>query len=218
MRKQIRKIFFTGLAVFIPIGLTVYLLFFMIDLMDGLLGIIPSGIHPDNLLGRHIKGLGVIFTILLIFVVGLITKSYIGNWLIEAGESLLNRIPLVRGIYQSLKQIVDAMMDRDGKGGGYQGVVLIEFPRQGIFSVAFVTGEAIKELKPKTEERCLNIFIPTTPNPTSGYYLIVAESNVRKLDMTVEEAFKLIISGGIVSPSDNSLHEQEIKTAGETVR
>jgi uncharacterized membrane protein len=209
MKKQIRKIFFTGLAVSIPIGLTVYILFFIIDLMDGLLGIIPAEIHPDNLLGRHIKGLGVIFTILLIFVVGLITKSYIGNWLIEAGESLLNRIPLVRGIYQSLKQIVDAMMDKDGKG--YQGVVLIEFPRQGIFSVAFVTGEAMTELKPKTEERCLNVFIPTTPNPTSGYYLIVAESNVKKLNITVEEAFKLIISGGIVSPSGNELHRQSAK-------
>ncbi|MGB4549444.1 MAG: DUF502 domain-containing protein [Syntrophales bacterium] len=198
MRKKIKPIFLTGLAVTIPIGLTIYILFFLISLMDGLLHIIPSRHHPDQVLGFHIPGLGIIFTLILIFAVGLATRSLLGRRLLLWGESLVYRVPLVRGIYQALKQIVDAMVS--AKGESFKRVVLVEFPRKGLYTVAFVTGMASGEVQEKTEEKCINIFIPTTPNPTSGFYMMVPERETTRLDMTVEEAFKLIMSGGIVAP------------------
>jgi uncharacterized membrane protein len=198
MRKKIKPIFLTGLAVTIPIGLTIYILIFLISLMDGLLHVIPSRLHPDQVLGFHIPGLGIIFTLILIFAMGLTTRSLLGRRLLLWGESLVYKIQLVRGIYQALKQIVDAMMS--AKGESFKRVVLVEFPRKGLYTVAFVTGIASGEVQEKTEEKCINVFIPTTPNPTSGFYMMVPESETTHLDMTVEEAFKLIMSGGIVAP------------------
>ncbi len=198
MRKKLKPIFLTGLAVIIPIGLTIYILIFLIGLMDGLLHVIPSRLHPDQLFGFHIPGLGILFTLVLIFVAGLATRSLLGRRLLTWGESLVYKIPLIRGIYQALKQIVSAMMNTSGES--FKRVVLVEFPRRGMYTVAFVTGIAAGEVQEKTEERCINVFIPTTPNPTSGFYMMVPEREALRLDMTVEEAFKLVMSGGIVTP------------------
>jgi uncharacterized membrane protein len=198
MRKKVKQIFLTGLAVTIPIGLTIYILIFLISLMDGMLNIIPSRLHPDQVLGFRIPGLGIIFTLILILAMGLTTRSILGRRLLLWGETLVYKIPLVRGIYQALKQIVFAMMST--KGESFKRVVLVEFPRKGLYTVAFVTGIASGEVQEKTKERCINIFIPTTPNPTSGFYMMVPEDQVVRLDMSVEEAFKLIMSGGIVAP------------------
>ena len=186
------------MAVTIPFGLTVYILVFLISLMDGLLSIIPTRLHPDQVLGFHIPGLGVIFTLILIMVMGLTTRSILGRRFLLWGEAVVYRIPLVRGIYQALKQIVHAMMST--KGESFKRVVLVEFPRKGLYTVAFVTGIASGEVQEKTAERCINLFIPTTPNPTSGFYMMVPENEVIRLDMSVEEAFKLIMSGGLVTP------------------
>ncbi len=198
MGKKLKQIFLTGMAVTIPFGLTVYILVFLMSLMDGLLSIIPARLHPDQILGFHIPGLGVIFTLVLILVMGLTTRSILGRRFLLWGEALVYRIPLVRGIYQALKQIVHAMMST--KGESFKRVVLVEFPRKGLYTVAFVTGIASGEVQEKTQERCINLFIPTTPNPTSGFYMMVSEREVIRLDMSVEEAFKLIMSGGIVTP------------------
>ena len=198
MKKDIKPIFLTGLAVTVPIGLTVYILIFLIDLMDGLLHVIPSRFHPDHLLGFRIPGLGIIFTVVFIFAMGLTTRSILGSKILLWGESMVVRVPLVRGIYQAFKQVVDAMVST--KGESFKRVVLVEFPRKGLYTVAFVTGLTSGEVRDKTAENCVNIFIPTTPNPTSGFYMMVPEDQVVTLDMTVEEAFKLIMSGGIVAP------------------
>ncbi len=199
MGKKLKQIFLTGMAVTIPFGLTVYILIFLINLMDGLLGIIPARLHPDQILGLHVPGLGVIFTLVLILLIGLTTRSILGRCFLLWGEAVVYRIPLVRGIYQALKQIVHAMMNT--KGESFKRVVLVEFPRKGLYTVAFVTGIASGEVRQKTQERCINLFIPTTPNPTSGFYMMVPENEVVRLDMSVEEAFKLIMSGGMVTPS-----------------
>jgi uncharacterized membrane protein len=198
MRKKVKQIFLTGLAVTIPFGLTIYILIFLISLMDGLFTIIPTRFHPDQVLGFHIPGLGIIFTLILILAMGLTTRSILGRSLLLWGERLVYKIPLVRGIYQALKQIVYAMMST--KGESFKRVVMVEFPRKGLYTVAFVTGVASGEMQEKSEERCINLFIPTTPNPTSGFYMMVPENQVVRLDMSVEEAFKLIMSGGIVTP------------------
>lgn len=202
MKHRLKNIFLAGLAVTVPVGLTIYILFFLIDLMDGLLRVIPAAVHPDTLLGVRVPGLGVIATVLLIFVAGLITTSYAGARFFRFAETLVERIPLVRGIYQAIKQIVQTMVSKEGQS--FKRVVLVEFPRHGLHTVAFVTGPVTGELRRKTGERGISIFVPTTPNPTSGYYMIVPEDRVISLEMSVEEAFKLIISGGMISPPENN--------------
>lgn len=201
MKRKIKNTFLTGIAVIIPIGLTVYILFGVINLMDKILKIIPRRFQPDELLNFHIPGLGVIFTVILIFIVGLVTKSYLGNKLVKLGEWIVDKIPFVRGLYQAIKQLVDTVFS--DKSQSFKKVVIIEYPRKGIYAVAFVTGEAKGEVQLKTSQTCINVFVPTTPNPTSGFYIMVPENEIINMDMTVEEAFKLIISGGIVAPKEH---------------
>ena len=200
MRKKLKQIFLTGLAVTIPIGLTFYILFFLIDIMDGLLKIIPVRYHPDTLLGIHIPGLGIIVTLALITIAGLVTRSYVGYKIVQSGEDLVDRIPFVRNIYQAIKKISDSMfMD---KRSSFKKVVLVEFPRKGVYTIGFVTGVPSGEIRKKAGQNCISVFLPTTPNPTSGYLIIVPEDELVPMDMSVEEALTYIISVGIVSPSD----------------
>ena len=138
---------------------------------------------------------------MLIFAAGFLTTSYLGGKFFRFAEALVERIPLVRGIYQAIKQIVQTMVSKEGQS--FKRVVLVEFPRPGLYTVAFVTGVASGELKDKTGGHCINLFVPTTPNPTSGYYVMVPEDDVTDLEMSVEEAFKLIISGGMIAPAEN---------------
>jgi uncharacterized membrane protein len=214
MKPKLKNIFLAGLAVTIPVGLTIYVLIFLIDLMDGLLRFIPTAYHPDTFLGFRIPGLGVIATVVLIFVAGLVTTSYAGDRFFRLAEALVDRIPLVRGIYQAIKQIVQTMVSKEGQG--FKKVVLVEFPRQGLYTVAFVTGATSGELRTKTGGNCINLFIPTTPNPTSGYYVMVPEESVIPLEMSIEDAFKLIISGGIIAPAENKELRMDENSAKRT--
>jgi uncharacterized membrane protein len=201
MRKKIKSIFLTGFAAMIPVGVTLYVIFFLIRTMDNLVKIIPHRFQPDELLGFHIPGLGIIFTLALMFVVGLITKSYLGRKAVSLGEWIVDKIPFVSGIYKGVKQLVDAIFS--DKHRSFRKAVLIEYPRRGLYSIAFVTGDSRGELQEKTGQKHINLFIPTTPNPTSGFYIMIPENDVISLDMSVEEAFSLIISGGIISPNNN---------------
>ena len=202
MKKKLKQIFLTGLAVTVPIGLTLYILFFLIDIMDSLLKIIPLRFHPDTLLGVHIPGLGAIATVVLIFICGLITASYVGNKIVQSGEDLLYKIPLVRNIYQAIKRFSDTMvMDRRSS---FKRVVLVEFPRNGLYTIGFVTGRPNWEIKKETGESLISVFVPTTPNPTSGYLIIVPEDELVEVGMSVEEALTYIISVGIVTPAERT--------------
>ena len=198
IRKKIKGVFLTGIAAIIPVGVTFYIFYLIIGMMNKLVGIIPARFHPDQILPFHIPGLGVIITLILIFIAGLVTKSYIGKKGVVLGEKLVSKIPLVRGIYNALKQLVEALLS--DKGQSFKKAVLIEYPRKSLYSIAFVTGESRGEIQSKTSQKCINLFIPTTPNPTSGFYIMIPETDVIHLDMTVEEAFTLIISGGVLSP------------------
>jgi len=203
---NLKNIFLTGLAVIVPLGLTIYILVFLIGMMDGLLTVIPRKFHPTALIGFHIPGLGIIVTILLIFICGLITKSMIGNRLVLYGERLLDKIPIVRSIHMAIKKIVDSMVLYRSRS--FKKVVLVEFPRKGAYAVAFMTGAPGNEINAKTGRRCVSVYVPTTPNPTSGYFIIFPEDEVVQLDMSVEDAFTLIISGGIVNPPERLQKEQ----------
>jgi len=202
LKSNLKKIFFTGLAVVMPIGLTVYIFFFLIDLMDGLLLIIPEAYRPDAFLPFHIPGLGAIFTVIVIFLAGLLMKSYLGNKLVRLGESLLDKIPFVRSIYQAMKQISDSFF-MDHKRS-FRKVVLLRFPSRDVYSVGFITCVPTSELKAKvgSERNYVSVFMPTAPNPTTGLYMIMPEDELIYTDMTVDEAFTLIISTGIVVPPE----------------
>jgi uncharacterized membrane protein len=200
VKNKLKKIFITGLAIIIPVGLTLYILTFLIDMMDNLLKIIPFRYQPETLLGFRIPGLGVIVTVVLIFVCGLVAKSYLGYKIVSSGESLVDKIPFVRSIYQSIKQVSDSMFA--DRRSGFKKVVLVEFPRKGIYTVGFVTGKPGPEIQSKVGQTCISVFLPTTPNPTSGYLVIIPEDDLLQVDMTVEEALTYIISVGIVTASD----------------
>lgn len=215
MQTKIKKIFLTGIVAIIPIIISIYIFFFLLGVIDNFLNIIPARIHPDRLLGFHIPGLGVIFTFLLIFLTGLFTQSYIGGRLLKAGDRLLNHIPLFRSIYQPTKQVVDSLFS--DKSRNFRGVVLVEFPRKGVYTLGFVTGDTQGEADRKTEGRCINVFVPTTPNPTSGYYLMMPEKEVIHMDMTVEEAIKIIISSGLVGPQKDINERKETGKETENV-
>ena len=210
IKKSIKGVFLTGVIAVIPAGVTIYILYLIIKLMNNLVRFVPARYHPDQLLPFHIPGLGVIITLILIFTIGLVTRSYLGKKLAVLGDRIVRQIPLVRGIYNALKQFVDAVFS--DKGQSFKRAVLIEYPRKGLYSIAFVTGVSRGEVQAKTSQRCVNVFVPTTPNPTSGFYIMVPEGDMIALDMTVEDAFTLIISGGIVSPEDI----QHMPEKGET--
>lgn len=206
MQFNLKNIFLTGLAVIVPVGLTLYILVFLIGMMDGLLAFVPQKYHSNALFGIHIPGLGIVITILLIFLCGLMTKSILGNRIVLFGEALLDRIPFVRSIHMATKKIVDSMVIYRRRS--FKKVVLVEFPRRGAYALAFMTGIPGDEINQKTGQRCVSVYVPTTPNPTSGYFILFPEAEVIQLDMSVEEAFTLIISCGIVNPPERLQKEQ----------
>jgi len=203
LKKKLKRIFLTGLAVVIPAGLTIYILSFIMGLMDNLLQVIPVQYQPDNLLNVHIPGLGAIVTVILIFVCGLVTTSYLGNRLVRFGEYLVGKIPFVRSVYQAIKRIADSLfMD---KAQSFKKVVLVEYPRRGVYSVGFVTGTPNGEIQKAIgrKGRCIGVFMPLALTPTTGFFIMVPQDELIELRMTVEEAFTLIISAGIVSPNEH---------------
>jgi len=201
MRERIRRYFFAGLLVFLPLVITLWFLGWIIGLMDSLLNVLPSSVHPSSYLPFAIPGLGALFTLGLILLLGFFATSMVTQRLLAAWDRLLSRIPIFRGIYTSVQKLVESIFRQDQ--GGRQ-VVLIEYPRKGIYTVGFATGPAMGELKRKSQDRLLNVFVPTTPNPTAGFYLLVPEREVVALEMTPEEAFKLIVSGGMITPEEKS--------------
>jgi uncharacterized membrane protein len=203
VKKKLNRIFLTGLAVVIPAGLTLYILSFIIGIMDDLLRIIPRHYHPDNLLQVHVPGLGAIVTVILIFICGLVTTSYLGNRLVRFGEYLVGKIPFVRSIYQAIKRIADSLfMD---KARSFKKVVMVEYPRRGVYGIGFVTGTPNGEIQKiiGQETPCVGVFMPLALTPTTGFFIMVPRDELIELCMTVEEAFTLIISAGIVTPTDH---------------
>lgn len=206
MNKRIKKIFLTGLAVTIPIGLTVYILFFIISIMDNLLKIIPYRLHPENIVGFHIPGLGIIFTVVLIFFVGLITQSYTGNVAVKASERLFSRIPFVRQLYTAIKQIFNSLFI--DKGRGFRSVVLVEFPRKDMHSIGFLTSSMANTYPQLADAKNrVGVYIPFALAPYTGMLVMVHQDEVIRLDMTIEEAFTLIISAGVVPPQKENRGE-----------
>jgi uncharacterized membrane protein len=192
---HLRSRFLAGLFVIFPVGFTVWILAVLFKLLDGFLSPVI-----DPLIGFHIPGLGLLGVIALLYLVGLLAANVFGRKFLKAFEGLLARMPVVRAIYLSTKQLIDTLR-LPGKGA-FQKVVLVEYPRHGIWAVAFVTGQARRE---SDGGQLLHLFLPTSPNPTSGMMLILAEGDVVNLDIPVEEGIRLVVSGGILSPESYPL-------------
>ena len=220
IKTKLQRYFLAGLVAVVPISLTVLVVRWTISLMDQLLlHWVPERYWPESMFGFAVPGIGLLATMLLILLAGMLVTNYFGHSLLRLSDWVMNRIPLVNGIYNLFKQVADTMLAADRQG--FRKVVLIEYPRRGIWSVGFVTGVSQGEVQRITAQRMINVFMPTTPNPTSGYYILVPEVEAVELKMTVDEAFKLIISGGMVSPPERpqmSVPAAVTENAGQDVK
>ncbi len=203
-RHKLKKYFLTGLLVVVPISMTVLVIRWLFRFINSLLiSVLPEILRPEVLYGIPVPGISLVATFLLILLVGVLAANIFGRSLVTFSENLVDRIPLVKGVYTLFKQVSDTVLKRDH--GAFRKVVLIEYPRKEIWAVAFVTGKSTGEVQRVTAENLVNVFVPTTPNPTSGFYILVPEEDLIVLKMTVEEAFKLIISGGMVTPPEKKV-------------
>jgi len=197
MMAALRRYLMAGLLVWVPLGVTLLIVAFLVDLMDQTLRLLPESLQPENLLGFRIPGLGAVLTAVIVFVTGMIVTNLFGMQLFNIGERILQRIPLVRSIYASVKQVTESMFS---SGKSFRKVVLVEYPRKGMWSLAFQTGTGAEEVRDKTGRDVTNVFIPTTPNPTSGFFLMVPREDVVELDMSVDDGLKMLLSVGVVVP------------------
>lgn len=193
-----RKYLIAGLLVWMPLGITFLVIRAIVGLLDRTLLLLPEMYQPDNLLGVHIPGLGVLLGAILVLTTGMIVANFLGKRLILAWENLLARIPLVRSLYAAIKQIMEAVLATDAQS--FRKVLLIEYPRKGVWSLAFMTSEHLGEVQAKTIGDVVSVFIPTTPNPTSGFIIMIPKHDVIELDMAVEDGLKMIISLGVAVP------------------
>ena len=195
---RLRRYLITGLLVWLPIGVTLLVVKLLVDLMDQTLVVLPEAYRPDHLLGFHFPGLGVVLSVLVVLSTGVVMAHFFGQQLLAAWEAILNRIPLVRSIYSSVKQLSETLLSSGGQS--FRKVLLIEYPRKGLWTLAFQTGIEVGEAQSKTGEEVINVYVPTTPNPTSGFFLMVPRRDVVELEMSVDEGLKMIISMGVVVP------------------
>ena len=196
---RLRNYFITGIVVLVPIGITLYLTTFFISISSKL---IPQGINPNSYLPFAIPGLEILLSVIFITLVGGLSLSIIGKKFLQLFNDLLKKIPILRTIYSAIGQMTETFAP---KKGSKKSVVLIQYPRKGTWAVGFATKENKGEISKKTNTELINVFVPTTPNPTSGFMLFVAKKDLIYLDMPVEQAVKLVISGGIVSPKQKKL-------------
>jgi len=193
-----RKYFITGLLVLVPLAITVWVLNLVIGTMDQSLLIVPHRWQPRTLIGFDIPGLGTILTILIIFVTGLLTNNLVGNYVLRLWESLLRRIPVVSSLYGSVKQVSDTLFS--SSGNAFRKAVLIPYPHADSYTIAFLTGVPGGDVKNHLVGEYVSVYVPTTPNPTSGFFLMMEKSRVVELDMSVDAALKYIVSMGVVAP------------------
>ncbi|HUG79990.1 MAG TPA: DUF502 domain-containing protein [Burkholderiales bacterium] len=193
-----KKYFITGLLIWIPLVITIWVLKVIFDALDRSLLLLPLEFRTESLLGVHIPGLGVILTLLTVFVTGVFATNLFGAQLVQLWHDVLQRIPVVNSIYSSVKQISDTLFSSSGQA--FRKALLVQWPREGVWTIAFLTGAPTGEVARRVPPDCVSVYVPTTPNPTSGYFAIVPRKDVIELEMSVDQALKYIISMGVVPP------------------
>ena len=199
MQRIVRRYLMAGLLVWVPILVTVLVVRFILELMDGTLLLLPPSVRPEVLFGVHIPGLGAVLALLLLVFTGMLVSNIIGRSLVGLWEDLLNRIPFVRALYSGVKSFSTTILSN--QGNSFKKVMLIEYPRKGIWSVGFQTAGDLPLISAHTGEPQVCVFIPTTPNPTSGFIMMVPRSQAIELDMSVDAAMKMIVTLGVVVPA-----------------
>lgn len=194
----LRKWLFTGLLVLVPGVITVWVLHWIVSTLDQTLLFLPQEWHPDRVLGVHIPGFGVVLTLLILLLIGAIASNFVGRKLVSWGDALISRIPVVRSIYSSVKQVSDTVFS--DSGNAFRTAVLVQWPREGVWTVAFVTGHPSGEVASYLRDEYVSVFVPTTPNPTGGYFVLMRKSDCVELEMSVDVALKYIVSMGVVAP------------------
>jgi uncharacterized membrane protein len=205
--KSIRKWLLAGLLVIVPIMVTLWVLEWIVTSLDKTLQILPNAWHPDKLIGFHIPGLGVILAFAILLVVGAAASNFFGRKIVTWWDALLHRIPVVRSIYSSVKQVSDTLFSE--KGDAFRTAVLIEWPRPGVYTIAFVTGNPGGDVANYLPDEYVSVYVPTTPNPTGGYFVMLKKSDCIELKMSVDGALKYIVSMGVVVPSVTSVSSKK---------
>ncbi len=205
-RQRVKKYLLTGLLVWVPIGITLWVLSVTIGTMDRILELLPDSIHPDKLLGRHIPGLGVLLTVAIVLTTGLLVRNVFGQRLLALWDSMLRHIPFVSAIYTSVKQVSDTLLS--GSGKAFHKVLLVRYPHPEAWSLAFQT-TVPGEVTRLVEEEYVGVFVPTTPSPVNGFYFYVRKADTKEVDISVDTAFKAIVSMGVVTtPNGDGPHAQ----------
>ena len=194
----LRKYLITGLLIWIPLIITLWVLKVIFDTLDASLLLLPESAQTEHWLGVHIPGLGAILTLLVIFLTGVLATNFVGAQLVEFWHDILHRIPVVNSIYSSVKQISDTLFSSSGEA--FRKALLVQWPHPGMWTIAFMTGTPGGDVVNHLPPDCVSVYVPTTPNPTGGYFVIVRRSDVIELDMSVDQALKYIISMGVVPP------------------
>ena len=200
-RDQLQRYFLAGLLVFLPVAITLWFIGWVIDLLDSVLAVLPASFHPNSHLPFAIPKLGAVVTLLLILFLGILTRGVATRRFLAAWESVLVQIPVFRGIYSAVQKLVQTFL---GPANAQRQVVMVEYPRTGVFTLGFAMGRAWSHLEEKKNAPLVNVFVPTTPNPTAGFYLLFPIDQVTPLNMTMEEALKLITSSGLITPDDKN--------------
>lgn len=216
--RHIRAYFFAGVLVTAPIAITFYLAWLIINWIDSkVTPLIPPAYNPETYLPFGIPGLGLIISFVLLTLIGAMAAGAIGRFGVKMTERLLARMPVIRSVYSATKQIFETVLRQQSTA--FRQVVLFEYPRRGSWAIGFITGKTLGEVQNVTSDEVVNVFLPTTPNPTSGYLLFIPRKELIVLSMTVEEGIKMVVSGGIVTPEDRrSLEEQKIRKAAPAAR
>ena len=196
----LRKWLFTGLLVIVPGAITLSVLNWIVGLLDQTLLILPQAWHPDRLLGFHLPGFGVVLTLLILLTVGALASNFAGRKLVQWGDAVVHRIPVVRSIYSSVKQVSDTLFSENGNA--FRTAVLVQWPREGVWTLGFITGSPSGEVASYLRDEFVSVYVPTTPNPTGGYFVMVRKSECVELEMSVDAALRYIVSMGVVAPVD----------------
>jgi uncharacterized membrane protein len=208
MLANIRRYLISGLLVWLPLWITLLVIKFMVDILSGTLLLLPHRIQPDVLLGFHVPGIGVLITFVVILLTGMITTNFLGRRVFSAWDNLMGRIPLVRSVYNGVKQVSETLFTPGGQS--FRKVLMVEYPRKGLWSIAFQTGDGTNSVAKLLDgEEMVSLFIPTTPNPTSGFLMMAAKKDVQEIDMSVDQALKFVISLGVMQPEAKKLPKKK---------
>ena len=193
--------FFAGILILVPLWVTFSILEYLITKFDNIMALLPEAYQPDTLLGFRVPGFGLLAVLLIVFFTGMLATNFIGTFVINLWDRMLEKIPLVRSIHASVKQILSTMLKPSGQS--FRKVLLIEYPRKGIWTLAFQTGSGLPEVTKHLDTEMVSVFVPTTPNPTGGFLLLLPKKDVIELNISVDSALKMIISLGVILPKEN---------------